>query len=44
MKKNYQTLIGAEVDRVKKEIAAMFEERLSTYATRDATRPIKLRA
>ena len=38
MKRNYQTLIDSETERVKKEIAGMFEQRLSPYATLSATR------
>ncbi len=41
MKRNYQTLIDSEAKRVKRDIAMMFEQRLSTYATRNATREAK---
>lgn len=38
MKRNYQTLIDSEKDKVKREMADMFQLRLSTYATQNATR------
>ena len=40
MKRSYQTLIDGEKERVQKDMAAMFERRLSEYATRDATRSL----
>lgn len=41
MKRSYQTLIDSEAERVKGDIAAMFEQRLSDYATQDATRQLE---
>ena len=41
MKRSYQTLIDSEAERVKGDIAAMFEQRLGAYATQDATREIE---